>query len=86
MKFIEKLEGKTAKNADKVLKYKQWGLLAFIAIPLPGTGAWCGSLIAALFDLDKRWSALATFLGVVISGVIMTLASYGVLSFLSFLL
>ena len=61
-------------------------LLLFVAIPLPGTGAWTGSLVAALFNLPKRWSALAITLGVLISGAIMTLASYGVLGFLSFLL
>lgn len=61
-------------------------LLIFVAIPLPGTGAWTGSLIAALFNLPKKWSFLAILLGVLISGVIMSLASYGVLGFLEFLL
>lgn len=61
-------------------------LFLFVAIPLPGTGAWTGSLVASLFNLPKRWSLLAVFLGVLLSGVIMTLASYGVLGFLSFLL
>ena len=61
-------------------------LLLFVAIPLPGTGAWTGSLVASLFNLPKKWSLLAVFLGVLLSGVIMTLASYGVLGFLSFLL
>ena len=59
-------------------------LLAFVAVPLPGTGAWCGSLIAALFNLPKRHSLLAISLGVLISGVVMCLASYGVVGFLSF--
>lgn len=61
-------------------------LMVFVAVPLPGTGAWTGSLVAALFDLPKRSSFLAVALGVLISGVIMCLASYGVLGFLSFLL
>ena len=51
-------------------------------IPLPGTGAWTGSLIAALFDLPKRRSFLAALLGVLGAGVIMCLASYGVVGFL----
>jgi hypothetical protein len=63
-----------------------FGLLAFVAIPLPGTGAWTGSLVASLFGLPKRSSFLAVTLGVLISGVIMCLASYGVLGFLNFLL
>lgn len=61
-------------------------LFLFVAVPLPGTGAWTGSLVASLFNLPKRWSFLAVFLGVLFSGIIMTLASYGVLGFLSFLI
>ncbi len=59
-----------------------WGLLLFVMIPLPGTGAWTGALIASLFDLPKKSSFLATLLGVLGAGVIMTLASYGVVGFL----
>jgi uncharacterized membrane protein len=59
-----------------------WGLLLFVMIPLPGTGAWTGSLIAALFDLPKRRAFLAVLLGVLGAGVIMCLASYGVVGFL----
>ena len=62
------------------------GLLLFVALPIPGTGAWTGSLVAALFDLPKKASLLAIALGVMICGVIMCLASYGILGFLSFLL
>lgn len=62
------------------------GLLLFVAIPFPGTGAWTGSLVAALFSLPKRASFLSIALGVMLCGVIMCLASYGVLGFLSFLL
>ena len=61
-------------------------LMIFVAIPLPGTGAWTGSLVASLFDLPKSLSFLSIFLGVMISGIIMCLASYGVLGFLSFLI
>lgn len=57
-------------------------LMLFVAIPLPGTGAWTGSLIASLFNLPKRWSFLAVMLGVLTSGVVMCLASYGVVGFL----
>lgn len=60
-------------------------LMIFVAIPLPGTGAWTGGLVAALFNLPKRQSFLAVTLGVMISGVIMCLASYGVVGFLKFL-
>ncbi len=60
-------------------------LLLFVAIPAPGTGAWTGSLIASLFNLPRRSSFFAVLLGVLISGVVMCLASYGVVGFLSFL-
>ena len=61
-------------------------LLLFVAIPLPGTGAWTGGLVASLFYLPKWQSFFAITLGVLLSGVIMSLASYGVLGFLSFLI
>lgn len=61
-------------------------LILFVALPLPGTGAWSGGLVAALFNLPKKRSLLAISLGVLICGVIMTLASYGIIGFLSFLL
>ena len=61
-------------------------LLLFVAIPLPGTGAWTGALVASLFSLPKKWSMLAITLGVLTSGIIVTLISYGVLGFLNFLI
>lgn len=61
-------------------------LLLFVALPVPGTGAWSGALVASLFNLPKRQSFLAILLGVIVCAVIMTLASYGVLGFLKFLL
>ena len=60
-------------------------LMIFVAIPFPGTGAWTGSLVAALFNLPKRKSFLAVTLGVLISGIVMCLASYGTVGFLKFL-
>ncbi len=58
---------------------KYLALLSFVAIPLPGTGTWTGSLAAALLDLDKGKSLLAVCLGVLCAGVIMGIASYGLL-------
>ena len=80
------LEKKAEKNRPKVEKYGFWGLTLFVMIPLPGTGAWTGALVAALMKM-KFWKAfLAILIGVLSAGVIMTLAAYGVLGFLSFLL
>ena len=75
-------EGTASNPKKKRLGGAFWGLLFFVMIPLPGTGAWTGSLIASLFDLPKRSSFLAALLGVLGAGVIMCLASYGVVGFL----
>lgn len=68
---------------QKVAKMKKtlfWGLLTFVAIPLPGTGAWTGALIAITLGLDLKKSFLPIFLGVIVAGAVMTLGSYGVVS------
>ena len=76
-KIITKLEAKTAKNADKVLKYKSWGLLLFVAIPFPGTGGWTGALMAALLDIRFKRAVPIIALGVLIAGFIMSALTYG---------
>ncbi len=74
------LTKKAEKNRERVEKYSFWGVCIFVAIPLPMTGAWTGSLAAAVIDM-KFWKALLScFIGVLIAGVIMTLASYGVVA------
>lgn len=72
------LERKLLSKAGKVTKYEMIGLLLFVAIPLPGTGAWSGAGIAALLDMRLKNALLSIIAGVLIAGVIMTLASYGV--------
>ena len=59
-------------------------LFAFVAVPLPGTGAWTGSLIAALFGMKKRYAIPVIFAGVLVAGLVMTLASYGIVAALNF--
>ncbi len=76
-KFIEKMEGRADKNRDKIMRYKQWGLLLFIAIPLPGTGGWTGSLFAALLDIDFKKALPIVALGVFIADLIMSVLTYG---------
>ncbi|MBQ0108759.1 MAG: small multi-drug export protein [Clostridiales bacterium] len=68
------------RKVQKMKKSLFAGLLAFVAIPLPGTGAWTGSLIAITLGLDLKKSFLPIALGVVIAGVIMTLGSFGVVA------
>ena len=72
------VEEKAQKHSAKVMKGVALGLFLFVAIPLPGTGAWTGSLVAALFDMRMRYALPAIFLGVCVAGLIMTLGSYGI--------
>ncbi|WP_457629116.1 COG2426 family protein [Oceanithermus sp.] len=67
------------KGEDAVQRYGALGLLLFVAVPLPGSGAWTGSLIAVVLGLKKRYAWSAISLGVVIAGVLVTLAATGVL-------
>lgn len=84
-KLAIKLEEKAEKNRDKIEKYAFWGLTLFVAIPLPGTGAWTGSLVAAVTRM-KFWRAvLSVTVGVLIAAVIMSAASYGVVAAFKFL-
>ena len=76
-KIVEKLEAKTEKNKEKVMKYEAWGLLLFVAIPLPGTGGWTGALMAALLDIRFKRALPIIALGVLIAGFIMSGLTYG---------
>ena len=79
--LLERVE----KKRDKIEKYSFWGLCIFIAIPLPVTGAWTGSLVAAVIGM-KPWKAfLSALLGVLIAGGIVTLIVYGGIGFLAWL-
>ncbi len=71
------LEAKAEKNREKVQKYAFWGLALFVAIPLPGTGAWTGALVASVTGMRFWRSFLSVVIGVLIAGVIMTAVSYG---------
>ena len=82
----EKVDQEASAKKGRMGKGVFAALILFVAVPLPGTGAWTGSLVAALFNLPRKQSFLAVTLGVMISGVVMCLASYGVVGFLKFLL
>ena len=85
-KFALWLEKKADKNKERIEKYSFWGLFTLVAIPLPGTGAWTGSLVAALMHVKFPKAMLAVACGILAAGVIVTLISYGALGFLSFLI
>ena len=85
-KILKETEGDGDNNENKKIAGIFLGLMLFVAVPLPTTGAWTGSLVAALFKFPKKASFGAIALGVVICGTIMTLASYGVVGFLKIFL
>lgn len=77
-KIVIKMEKKAEKNGEKVKKYELLGLFILVAIPLPGTGAWTGALVAALMDIRLKKSIPAIALGVVAAGLIVSALMYGV--------
>lgn len=74
-KLGEWLHRKVEKNKDKILKYGTWGLFIFVAIPLPGTGAWTGALVAALLDIRIKRAVPSILAGVISAGIIMLFGS-----------
>ena len=75
--LIIKLEDRAMRKSDQVKKYEFWGLMLFVGIPRPGTGAWTGSLIASLLEIDIKKSSLAILCGIIMATVIMYIVSYG---------
>ena len=78
--IAEKLEAKAKKHEGKIEKYEALGLFILVAIPLPGTGAWTGSLVAALFDIRLRTAIPVIFAGVIAAGIIVFSITYGVVA------
>ena len=74
-KISNVMYAKADKNRAKIEKYAVWGLFVFVAIPLPGTGAWTGALAASLFDMPKGRAIASIYGGVVTAGLIMTFGS-----------
>ena len=82
--LIDRLEQRAYRKMSNqnLVRWQAWGLLMFVAIPLPGTGAWTGALIAALMDLRLKNAVPVIFVGVLIAGLIMTALTYGVTAIL----
>lgn len=78
-KVVDFLNKKAIDNKPKIDKYGFWGLVLFVGIPLPGTGAWTGSLVAAVFEMDFKRSILAIFIGIILAFIIMSIISYGLI-------
>lgn len=75
--LVTKLESRAEKKSKVVEKYKAIGLMILVAIPLPGTGAWTGALVAAMLDMRLKDAFPAIAAGVVIAGIIVALVTYG---------
>lgn len=82
-KLVKFFKDRAIKNKAKIDKYGFWGLVLFVGIPLPGTGAWTGSLVASVFNMDIKKSALAIFIGIILAFIIMSIVSYGIVWHLS---
>ena len=76
-RVVDKLEAKAHLKGRKVTKYRYLGLMIFVAIPLPGTGAWTGALIAAFLDMRLRRAIPSIFAGVLIAGFLITGITFG---------
>ena len=76
-KIVDWLEEKVESKREQIDKYGYWGLILFVGIPLPGTGAWTGALLAVMLGLDRKKSFICILLGVVMAAAIMSLP-YGI--------
>ena len=74
------LRKKADKNKSKIEKYGYLGLILFVGIPLPGTGAWTGCLVSTILNLDKKKAFLSTLVGILLASIIMMIVSYGLIS------
>ena len=77
--LVEWCERKADAKSDKIRKYAYWGVYLFVALPLPGTGAWMGALISALLHMDPKKTFPVIMLGVLTAGMIVSVLSFGIL-------
>ena len=78
-KVVSWLEKKVDNKRSQIDKYGYLGLILFVGIPLPGTGAWTGSALAVLLGMDRKKSFFYILLGVILASIIMSIISYGIL-------
>lgn len=78
-KVVNKIEDKILSKKDQIEKYGYIGLMLFVGVPLPGTGAWTGAGLAVLLNMDKKKSFIYIMLGVILASIIMSIISYGIL-------
>lgn len=78
-KISDCIDKKVEKNRGKIEKFGFLGLVLFIGIPLPGTGAWTGCVVASVLEMDKKKAFIAALIGVLMSSIIMMILSFGLL-------
>lgn len=78
-KVVNKIEDKILSKKEQIEKYGYIGLMLFVGVPLPGTGAWTGAGLAVLLNMDKKKSFIYITLGVILASIIMSIISYGIL-------
>ncbi len=78
--FVEWCENKAVSKSDSIQKYAYWGVFLFVAVPLPGTGAWMGALIASMLKMDGKKTFPVIAVGVLVAGIIVSILSFGLLS------
>lgn len=78
-KLSKWLDKKARKHKDSIEKYGYLGLILFVGVPLPGTGAWTGCLAASVLNMDKKKSFISIMLGIIMASIIMMILSYGLL-------
>lgn len=78
-KIVKWLDKKVDKKKGQIEKYGFWGLVLFVGIPLPGTGAWTGCLIASVLEMDRKKAFLAAMIGILIASIIMMIVSFGLI-------
>ena len=81
-RLVKALRRRADEKSDVVLKYAFWGLVILVAIPLPGTGAWTGALVASMLNMRMKKAFPAIALGVIIAGIIVACVTYGVIGLL----
>jgi len=79
-RIASRLEAKAERGGEKIVRYEMFGLFLLVAVPLPGTGAWTGSLVAAFFDLRLKNAVPVILAGVVTAGIVVFLITYGVVA------
>ncbi len=79
-KLVEWCEERADKKGDTIKKYAYFGVFLFVAVPLPGTGAWMGALISVLLNMDGKKTFPVIMLGVLVAGLIVSALTFGLLS------